>query len=476
MLKSVELENYKCFKESTKIDIVPLTVLCGINSSGKSSILKSLLMLKQSYENNSHLNSITFNGNYTNNGLFGNVAFSKNSPVRLTNTFNFSAGSYMTQQEKNAFKDMRKIMDDESITEFSLIVSILFKGQNRKNLSLGDNIVNQIHIVITTQSTTIDIKLDHISDFRYDITLSGLPSLESQFVTLKNTVCYFDGLQIVNLYYSKVEPQQKTDSLLADIFSIFRIIAQQYKDINYISPLRNAPERRYIIEHDVENVGIYGEYVPQILEKYKASSAKINKLPADDVFSKSYANSKNTVSESTNNWLQYFGIDQINIEADRDLLRLDIGNHNILDVGFGVSQALPIIVAGNTLPFHSTLLLEQPEVHLHPKMQMCMADLLIAISMAHKNVIFETHSDHIINRIVRRMMENKNIMKNTRIIFIDKDEVKNPMLVPIEVDSIKGILTDNKNFFQEFASETDKILYAGYQNMIGKNNGDYTFR
>ena len=64
MLKSITLENYKCFKEETTIDIAPLTVLCGVNSSGKSSILKSLLMLKQSYENVDATNQMTFNGKY----------------------------------------------------------------------------------------------------------------------------------------------------------------------------------------------------------------------------------------------------------------------------------------------------------------------------------------------------------------------------------------------------------------------------
>lgn len=69
MLKSISLENYKCFKNKTDIDIAPLTVLCGVNSSGKSSILKSLLMLKQSYENTLSFNEITFNGKYVDNGF-----------------------------------------------------------------------------------------------------------------------------------------------------------------------------------------------------------------------------------------------------------------------------------------------------------------------------------------------------------------------------------------------------------------------
>lgn len=88
MLKSISLENYKCFKDKTTIDIAPLTVLCGVNSSGKSSILKSLLMLKQSYENGSTLNSLSLNGKYTNNGLFKDTVYShKEKSFTISNKF-----------------------------------------------------------------------------------------------------------------------------------------------------------------------------------------------------------------------------------------------------------------------------------------------------------------------------------------------------------------------------------------------------
>ena len=120
-----------------------------------------------------------------------------------------------------------------------------------------------------------------------------------------------------------------------------------------------------------------------------------------------------------------------------------------------------------TLPYKSTLLLEQPEVHLHPRMQMSMADLLIASSMAHKNVVVETHSDHIINRISRRMMQNEYIMNNTSINFVDKNNSKNSFLEKIPVDRIRGIITDNEKFFMEFSSETQKILIAGFNNQKG---------
>ena len=335
-------------------------------------------------------------------------------------------------------------------------------------MAYGDNIINKIIIEFFSRDygkSTIELNL--IDDFKYDILVSGFPCITSEHVELTNTVCYFDGLKLVNLYYDKIIPPQKTDNLLSNIFSVSRIISLQYKDINYLSPLRNAPERRYIIEQDAENVGIYGELVPQILEKFKKKSAKINKIPENDLFSSKYMLINEKVFNAVNLWLDYFGIERYTIQNEDELLRLSIGDYSILDVGFGISQALPIITSCVTLPYKSTLLLEQPEVHLHPRMQMSMADLLIASSMAHKNVVVETHSDHIINRISRRMMQNEYIMNNTSINFVDKNNSKNSFLEKIPVDPIRGIITDNEKFFMEFSSETQKILIAGFNNQKG---------
>lgn len=473
MLKSISLENYKCFKKLDNFKISPLTVLTGVNSSGKSSILKSLLILKQSYESNSTFNSLALNGKYTNNGFFDDIANNPLLPVKIKNVFSIQKSSYMTTQEKLALRDLQDIYNSKNeFTHFDISIEISMRSQKRKNLAYGDNIIDRILIDIVPYNRYIknylktQIRFNLIEDLEYNIIISGLPSIKSDKLELLGTTCHFDGLKIVNLYFTEIKPNQNVDAVLSNIFSISRIISLQYKDINYISPLRSAPERRYIIEQDIENVGIYGEFIAQALEKFKTDTAKINSLPAEDCFSSSYSPIKSKVPESVNSWLQYLGIEKYGIENNEEILRLSIGNYNILDVGFGVSQALPIITACNILQYKSTLLLEQPEVHLHPKMQMNMADLLIATSMAHKNVIVETHSDHIINRISRRMMQTEYILKNSKIVFVDKDLNTGSYIEDIEVDPVRGIITDNENFFREFSSETEKILITGYKNKV----------
>jgi len=78
----------------------------------------------------------------------------------------------------------------------------------------------------------------------------------------------------------------------------------------------------------------------------------------------------------------------------------------IKHVGFGISQVLPIIVEGLLMGNNSTIILEQPEIHLHPKIQSLLFDFLYSLTLQGKKVIVETHSDHFITRMRRRVAEN----------------------------------------------------------------------
>ena len=140
MLKSISLENYKCFEKRTDINIAPLTVLCGVNSSGKSSILKSLLMLKQSYENESPYNEMTFNGKWVDNGYFHDIiyhdintetenlndkSFKLTTVFHITNTSNEEGNNPVKRQDIPSFKELKKLFyPTNNIHLFKISISI----------------------------------------------------------------------------------------------------------------------------------------------------------------------------------------------------------------------------------------------------------------------------------------------------------------------------------------------------------------
>lgn len=470
MLKSITLENYKCFKNKTEIDIAPLTVLCGVNSSGKSSILKSLLMLKQSYESGSDYNSIMLNGDYTSNGTFTDVTYNcYGNYFTISNTFELYNHNFPTSQEKHTFKELKKIYSNvNEIKKATISINIMLKKKNLSKLNITDNLVSLYDIEIclidkNNMPYNSSIHLIHKNEKIYDIKTCGICNFEN--IVLSQCSCYFEGLKLVNLYYDKVEPKDtNTDILLSYIFSIFRIIPLQYSSIHYIAPLRNEPVRTYLLQQDRNFVGLHGEYTPQVILDNLSKEFSSILPPFDDKFV--MHSQKSTFEYALNLWLCYLGIERVKPVVSSDSIRLFIGNHNILDVGFGISQILPIITTGLLMKRGESIILQQPEIHLHPKMQMNFADFLLSISLKNKNVIIETHSDHIINRIVRRVMEDKSkkLNEKIKIYFVDKNNYEKPVK-QLKIDMVRGFTDVPDDFFSQFSSESMKIFNAGTDNM-----------
>ena len=134
----------------------------------------------------------------------------------------------------------------------------------------------------------------------------------------------------------------------------------------------------------------------------------------------------------------------------------------IADVGFGVSQIFPIIFEGLRMNTGNTLLLEQPEIHLHPNLQMQLSDYFISLALSGKSVIAETHSDHIINRLVRRIVEDdKYNLKNMIGIYFIKSTKDGSVYEEVNIDEMKGITNWPVDFFDQTANEQLKIMQAG---------------
>lgn len=477
MLKTISLKNYKCFKDETMIDIAPLTILCGVNSSGKSSILKSLLMLKQSYEKSYDSNSLLLNGDYTQNGSFSDVSYNGNSnSFYIENSFQVSNSQpqRLIKRERDTFKELKKIFYNVAdIKLVTLTIKLEIKRKSIPKLKFLDNIINSYSIVIDIVdqdniSHISKISLNHKNENIYDIELNNFPNLPHG--TLHDCACYFDSMKLVNLYFDRTTPNFNTDTILSSIFSIFRIVSLQYKNIHYIAPLRNEPMRTYLLSEDRSSVGLHGEFTTQIIANNLTNNFSAIIPPITETCFK-YETKSDFFCNTLNSWLDYLGIEPVTplISDESQSIRLNIGKHNILDVGFGVSQILPIITTGLLMKKHESIILQQPEIHLHPKMQMNFADFLLSLAVKEKNVIIETHSDHLINRILRRILEDDGkVLKNQiQIYFVDKKNIEFP-IKPLHIDLIKGFDDAPEDFFSQFGSETMNIFNAGMSNMQKK--------
>jgi predicted ATPase len=132
----------------------------------------------------------------------------------------------------------------------------------------------------------------------------------------------------------------------------------------------------------------------------------------------------------------------------------------LTDVGFGVSQILPVLTLCYYVPEGSTILMEQPEIHLHPSVQAGLADVFIdAITTRHIQIIVESHSEHLLRRLQRRIAEEGLSSDDAALYFFEVAESRSGF-VPLQLDRFGVIRNWPEGFFGDEYDELAAITRA----------------
>jgi|GEM_PF-4982372 hypothetical protein len=204
--------------------------------------------------------------------------------------------------------------------------------------------------------------------------------------------------------------------------------------IRYMGPLRVEPDfykinkRNYVSSQNAP-LGTRGENVAYYLRNAELDMKKVKcYVPEPDDISKLQEKSLD-FGIAVDKWMSYIGLGEsisiddvpnagydIKIKPKNSELNLSLGS-----VGFGISQALPIVVGILEAPQNSIFIVEQPELHLHPDAQGRMIDFLIK-ARNDIAVVIETHSEPMLTRIRRRIAEDSVLKERIEVIFIDRGE------------------------------------------------------
>ncbi len=238
--------------------------------------------------------------------------------------------------------------------------------------------------------------------------------------------------------------------------------------IYYLGPLRDDPRVIYAVPplSERRHIGLKGEFTAAILDRYGNENV-LYPLPPDVNFTGKFTYHTGTLVKAVMTWLQRMGlVDEIDThEIAKVGYQLIVGDKSLskkLDmtsVGVGVSQILPTIVLALLAPPDSTLIFEQPELHLHPKVQSVMADFFLGIAMMGKQCLVETHSEHLINRLRRRIVESDHepIVPQLRIYFVEKERSVSQFR-EVKPNELGAIPEWPKGFFDEAENEANIIL------------------
>ncbi|MBP1131655.1 putative ATPase [Serratia sp. PL17] len=473
MLTNISIKNFKSFSGTQSLDLAPITLIFGPNSSGKSTIIQSLLGMKQTLSTPQKQAGFIANGSCLDLNSFVSLIHGhdvgKEIELSFSFTYNLSAQEYQdifSERQFLASSDIRKVgftyahkeksEDDISscfLKEFKYEISNSSDKENKLKLNIikGDkNFTSELSENYYGDSATIR----SLSSF----ILKRIERISDDNSSILNKMI----IKSINKNIFKVNKNVSIPMTLhGETFSDFtnnylgilsNEVSHEFNSIKYLGPLRTTPKRFYLSGKD-NAVKMKGE---------------------SNLGGELYESGSEVVKE-INKWMKSFeipyelSVKNFGSEISGDIISIvlkDERNDTLvtpMDVGFGIGQVLPIITDA-IISRNNTLCVEQPEIHLHPRLQAHLADLFIDSVLAeNKNKngaqktknqwIIETHSESLILRMQRRIREKKINKELVKVYYVTAENEGSKIInLPLDDD---GDFTAHwpHGFFDERVSE-----------------------
>ena len=574
MLSEYQIHNFKAFANQEKIPIRPITLIYGQNSSGKSSVLQSLLLLKQTLQEATDPQTLLLaKGNLVDLGNFSQYInnhdldksfsfkvffdldteqimggdskllskyLSDNSLLGLEISFNYDKEFSKIKFDRvdlfvgdklrpllsyipNIAEDDNGIIlniDESEINfkhsfwqfwwqEFKLDFSKMLLSEIRDILerkeiirlsvrSSQKKVANELQKqkdVLKTKIEQLDYELKEIKSKVEDQGIGKLQidGLESELSDLDNQYLLFDTLLQLQVRFQKYSLQQAQEDFVVALkyshyvlcrhFLLNEVGDWQYdlseprseylslvyeksgalkpvldltikastllrgylENLVYIRPLRSYPERLYIFGgNNGEQVGQGGKNIADVLYTKPDVLNAVNKQ--FELFDLGYEiKISNFKDEETSDLSDVFAIRLID--------RYTKVNVSLLDVGFGISQILPVIIQ-SVLSRNKTIVIEQPEIHIHPRLQAQLGSLLAeSVKSFGNRFIIETHSEHLLLRLQKLIRNGELSHEDIAVVYVDRGK-NGSQCLELRIDSEGDFIDEWPNgFFDEGFNE-----------------------
>lgn len=452
MLTSLNIKNFKAWKDTGHIRLAPLTVIFGANSAGKSSLGHLLLALQQTARSADRKRALHLGDSSAliDLGTFADCMHDHD----LGQSLAFELGWKLSKP-----LDVRD----------PLVPSARYQGDNMKlAVELVAGKLSQPEVRIMRYA------LNKGDDCVLDVTLERDDKRKFSLTSDNYAFKMSDGrkwpLEEPEKFYrlsDTTAARFKNAGFMAD----FALATESFLgSLSYLGPLRKHPQRIYQWSGDTPaSVGQMGEYAVAAILASQSQSRRLNRQ---------IGHHTKEFSEFIAAWLKDLGViydfSVRPVAEGRKEYEVLLRTHakapevKITDVGFGVSQVLPALVQSFYCPPHSTVWMEQPEIHLHPQVQAELADVFICATtqarengkLRHVQLIVESHSEHFLNRLQRRVAEGTVTPEDVAVYFCRRAGSATE-LEPLSLNKFGEIENWPENFFgDEMADIAGRTLAA----------------
>lgn len=446
MLRELQIKNFKAWADSGKIRMAPLTIFCGNNSSGKSSVGQLFLMLKQTIASSDRQRVMHLGekGSLVDLGTYRDIVFNHDENKHIEFGFNYDIQINKIVDAKNiaTYGPFHNLIFDAEISYDAKSSRILLERMKYQMLN-GKKLSFQYY----KDQLKYQLTSDEYHMVRRHMKPHKLPPPVNFYGFPDETVAYF----------------QNTGFLPDLSLSIYNLL----KNMFYVGPLREYPERQYQFSGEIPSeVGKKGENAIKALLASRDRKIKNKNKKLYERFDELIARWLKTMG-----LIHSFKIESIAQGRKEFEVKIMVNKNSsevlITEVGFGISQVLPIIVQSFFAPNNSILFFEQPEIHLHPSVQSHLGDLFIETIHAREKgsdrqvqVIVESHSEHLIRRIQRRIADETIKPEEVAFYFVHQKNGQ-AILEKMEIDLFGSISNWPEDFFgndlEDLAATTQAV-------------------
>jgi predicted ATPase len=383
-ITNIAVQGFKSLYEECSIEIRPLTILAGANSSGKSSIMQPLLLMKQTLEAPYDPGYLLLNGPHVKFSLMQQL-LSKIEPNRASGQFSVQIELERDSYIKNTYEKDK-----------SILLSKIERKHDGREVYYSPDISKQelVYLISNYLSQKKEFALAQYFQYETD------PMVQKMKWEFLRNRCF---LSLVCQYEFDLESSPATvltDLQLYDDHWQTDLFISQILHLAHIPGIRGNPERSYPLTAVSDNFpGIFEPYVASLIRDWQESDRE-SLVKLENGLNKLGLTSK---IESTQ-------INDVQVELRVSRLAKNPQTNdmvNIADVGIGVSQVLPVLVSLLVAEPGQLVYIEQPELHLHPRAQIVLGEILADAAKRGVRVVIETHSALLLLAIQTLVAEEK---------------------------------------------------------------------
>lgn len=451
-IHQLRLENFRIFKKA-QVDFRPITLLTGANSSGKSSVLSAITAILQSRSPHTFPFQFVPNGKICSLGSYKDIAHGRSTRTK------FSIGLTLQSGEDEIEFDGRyrysasgdQVLPDKVYYKRKEdSIELLWAGQEEGYRAIiradthNEMMKNEFMVGLKQIFSELEKTVENSTKGRKGSSRE-LRTLFQQHKTRWFKLKSRNSLEVIDelrRYPVGLHTLRMIDIALNELAN----------STSYIGPVRVHPSRYYLTEDAGQSIDQAGKNSIPLLYDWRKHHQKRYKEVVDSIQLLELATKIETRSS----------LDEI--------LKLDVQPFEhpervgFADVGFGISQALPILIADAALPKGGTLLVNQPEVHLHPSSQALLGNYF-ASRLKTRRYILETHSEYLINRLRLLAVQGKLNVKDVSILFFEapSSSTKTPTIHSIEIGEDGSLINAPRSFFQTYFLDTFSLALGGFQ-------------